>query len=368
MNIGIDISQAVYPGTGVSRFTNGLIDAILEHGKEHTWTFFLFALRQHIDKEKEQSIRKSGSRLVKLPISPRMLNFVTNSLRPLSKPLFDHLSNKYKLDWIITSDWTEPPYPCKKATVVHDLVFRRFPETVHPLIFHAQEQRLALVAKESQIIFTDSRSTADDLKKYYRVDDNRIKVNYPGLSPIPALEHAQLPRSLESIPQQYILTVGKWEPRKNMSRLFEAYQEWKKKVPTAPALVIVGPDGWGDIPVPEDPNIHIVSYVSDEDLGILYRNALFFMYPSLYEGFGYPVLEAMSVGCPVGTSNTSSLAEIGKDYALVFDPHSKEELISTMQRLFQDSSLRKTLSQNGRKHAKTFTWKKYMEAVLEALT
>lgn len=368
MNIGIDISQAVYPGTGVSRFTNGLIDAILAYGKDHTWTFFLYALRQHIDNEKEQSIRNSGSRLVKLPLSPRMLSFATNHLRSLSKPFFHYISNKYNLDWMITSDWTEPPYPCKKATIVHDLVFRRFPETVHPIILKSQEQRLALVVKESQIIFTDSQSTADDLKHYYPVDENRIKVNYPGLSPIPALEHAQLPRSLESIPQQYILTVGKWEPRKNISRLVEAYQEWKKKTPTAPALVIVGPDGWGDVPVPEDPNIHIVSYVSDEDLGILYRNALFFMYPSLYEGFGYPVLEAMSAGCPVGTSNTSSLAEIGKDFAVLFDPHSKEDLISTMQRLFQESSLRISLSQKGQKHAGTFTWKKYMETVLEALT
>ncbi len=368
MNIGVDISQAVYPGTGVSRFTNGFIDAILEYGKSHTWTFFLYALRQKLDEDKERLIREKGSRLVKIPLSPRMLSFATNTLRPFSKPFFNHISNSHNLDWMITSDWTEPPYPCKKATIVHDLVFRRFPKTVHPIILKAQEQRLTLVAQESKVIFTDSRSTADDLKEYYGVHDNRIRVNYPGLSPISISEKTQIPKSLRSIPQSFILTVGKWEPRKNIPLLIDAYQEWKKTTPSAPALVIVGPDGWGESPVSNDPDIHIVSFVRDEDLGLLYQNALFFILPSLYEGFGYPILEAMSLNCPVATSNTSSLAEIAKDHALLFDPHSKEEMISSMQRLFQEPTLRTKLSKEGHEYSQTFSWEKYMKTVLQALT
>src|SRR5690606_39016178 len=128
---------------------------------------------------------------------------------------------------------------------------------------------------------------------------------------------------------KYILTVGKLEPRKNIQRLIEAFSTLQ----TDYQLVIIGPQGRGEIPQSPDPRVIFPGYVSDDELRTLYLYATAFVYPSLYEGFGYPVVEAMQYGCPVVTSNTSSLAEIATDAAILCDPNDANSIARAIEQM-----------------------------------
>src|SRR5690606_14542894 len=158
-----------------------------------------------------------------------------------------------------------------------------------------QEKRLGWVARESHVVFADSKATADDLAQYYPISPEKIAVNYPGIAHAPPPPHDlyELARIREryKIPGDYILTVGKQEPRKNMQRLIEAVIGITMKQSNNVSLIVVGPPGWGETVQSPDPRIIFAGYVADEELPQLYQYAKAFVYPSLSEGFGYPVVE-----------------------------------------------------------------------------
>ncbi len=363
MNIGIDISQIVYKGTGVSRFTEGFVDAILTYDTENKWYFFFSSFRRELKEKLIQKIYTRKHKVIQWKLPPKALSFIWNDLHIFS-PGFTN-----KLDWFITSDWTEPPMKTKKATIVHDLVFKKYPETVHSKILKTQEKRLRLVSKESNILFADSYSTSVDLQKYYSVSPERIVTNYPGVS----ISHKDLDKKeilpvLEKyrITPPFILTVGKLEPRKNIKKLIEAYNHLLEDQ-NVPELVIVGTEGW-DTEVKQNENTKYIGYVPDYDLAALYQSAMCFVYPSIYEGFGYPVLEAMAYGCPVATSNTSSLAELANDSAAItFDPFKVEEIENAIHSLISDTKLRQSLKEKGLEKSESFTWKRYLDTLLTSL-
>ncbi len=364
MHIGIDISQIVYKGTGVARFTEGLVNAVLNFDTKNNWTFF-FSSRQELPITIESNITTKGRELIKWPIPPKALSYMWNDLHTYTERVTPHK----KFDWFITSDWTEPPMKVKKATIVHDLVFKKYPETVHDTILKTQEKRLNLVSKESEVIFADSKSTAHDLKKYYDINENRIVVNYPGVDKPMEMDinFIQEIRSNFRIPEQFILTVGKLEPRKNLERLIKAYNLLQKKHKKLPALVIVGMHGW-DTDIKKHDDIILPGYVNDEILTALYQSALCFAYPSIYEGFGYPVVEAMINKCPVLTSNTSSLKELAENQAaLTFDPFSIEDIASKLEKMISNNKMRTTYIKKGIQQAQQYTWKSYVDTLIKTL-
>lgn len=164
------------------------------------------------------------------------------------------------------------------------------------------------------------------------------------------------------LPDRYFFTVSTVEPRKNLVTLLDAYGQLTKQLGTyCPPLVIVGRKGWncddilGYMSQLENA-VHFPGYVSDEELVALYQSASCLVFPSLYEGFGLPVLEAMKAGCPVITSTTSSLPEVAGDAALLVDPYNAEEIASAMQRVLQEEDLRTRLIRDGRKWAASFSW------------
>lgn len=359
MKLGIDISQVAYMGTGVARFTAGLIKSICQYDTDNEWHFFFYSFRKSLPPEIKKLIDESRFEYHEQKLPPTLASFLRNDA--LTHKINIRLPGKF--DWFITSDWTEPSAPCKKATVIHDLAFKRYPETVAGSIRATQEKRLTWVARESTIIFADSESTKSDIVKYLHIPEERLVVNYPGVELNKTFD-AVLPPPLQK--KQYILTLGKREPRKNLERLIEAYNRIH---PDGLDLAIVGDRGWGDDPASntDSKNIHFLGYISDEKLGLLYSSSLFFIYPSIWEGFGYPVIEAMSCGAPVATSKTSSLGEIAKDTAVLFDPENVDSIAHAMKQLIGDEKLRDQLSEKGRKHASKFTWKRYYEKMMEAL-
>ncbi len=320
MHIGIDISQLAYEGTGVARYTKGIVETSLAHHESgDEWTYFFSGFRKQLDPTIEDKIIKSGSKLIKFPLSPRMLSILWNDLHVLSA---DKLTGK--LDWFITSDWTEPPVSGNKATIVHDLVFKKYPDTVHRSIKSTHEKRLRRVAAESNLIFCDSIATRDDLINEYSIAKNKTIINYPGVKLTkPSEDHIEKIRNKYNLIKPFVLSVGKIEPRKNLNKLIETFESIEAEV----ELIIVGPDGWGNIDNSKIDNhrIRLLGYVPDEELYALYASAICFVFPSLYEGFGYPAVEAMSLGCPTALSRTSSLIEIGGDASIFFNPEKVDE-------------------------------------------
>jgi len=369
MKIGIDISQVVYEGTGVSRFTKGLINTILKYDRNNEWVFFFSSLRRSLQPEIKDAISKKHYSLVKRKFPPKLLAGL------FIKIGFNVESINKSLDWFITSDWAEiPSLKTKKATIVHDLVYLRFPSLVEKTIKNTQIDRLNRVKNESSLIFADSESTKNDLMELLKIDKKKITVNYPGVD-VKKPSNDQIKRTLVKYKfnKPFILTVGKIEPRKNLSRLLDAYKQLKN---VEAELLIVGAKGWDskDVSINRLINtekgskkIRFLGFVEDNELYSLYASCLFFVYPSIWEGFGYPVVEAMKLGIPVATSSTSSLMEIAKDAALLFNPFNVEEIKNAIIKLINDEKLKRALVNKAYVQVEKYTWKNYYDKMMATL-
>lgn len=358
MKIGIDISQIVYEGSGVSRYVKNMIEAVIQYDTTNDYTFFFSSLRRNLPTDIENKIT-GRHRLVKLKLPPSVLDIFWNRFHSVSINRIIETN-----DFFISSDWTQPPVkkPTKSVTVAHDLVYLKYPETLHPKIVSVQKRRMKWVKKECDLIIADSDSTKADIVELLNIPENKIKVVYPSVSVQKPTESdlKQIFTKYDIRSTKYILSVGKLEPRKNIPALISAFQKANLK---DTQLLIVGPKGWDssirhtkyDLPN----TIKFLGFVPDTDLYALYSNALFFIYPSFYEGFGYPLVEAMSLGCPVATSNTSSMKEIAENCGLLFDPLSEEDMIEALETLHGNEKLRKQLSEKGKKRAGDFTLKKF---------
>jgi len=371
MKIGIDISQILYKGTGVARFTNGLTETILKYGANHQWVFFFSSLRGQLDCEIERKIKNNKYLLFKSKFPPTALSFMWNNIHKIK---IEKIIGKF--DWFITSDWTEPPSLLPKTTIVHDLTFLRFPQTVDNKILDTQRRRLPWVKKESKIIFADSQTTKKDLVDFFSIEPGKIIVNYPGVE-IVAPSPIDIKQTLKkyNLTKPFILTVGKIEPRKNITELIKAFQRLDNK---AIDLVVAGPAGWGAfddstrLPDGQDhrkqsSGIKFLGYINDPELFSLYSSCLFFVYPSIWEGFGYPVIEAMKLGCPVACSNNSSVKEIAGSAAYFFNPQDTNDILTAIKVMIDNDQLRKQLSFKGKIRSRIFNWKNYYNKLIANL-
>jgi len=363
MRLCIDISQIVFRGTGVGRFTHGLTQAIIDYDSQNKWSFFFSSLRQRLDPVLKESILKKGCVLYEYRLPPSALSFLWNTIHHVK---VEKLIGMH--DWFITSDWTEPPSCMKKATIIHDLVYLLYPKTVHSQILSNQKQRMRWVKRESDVIFADSMTTKTDIEKLLHIEGKRIHVNYPGVSILkPTEDNIQQTLQKFNLEKPYILTVGKIEPRKNIAGLINAFC----KLQNPPfQLIVVGPQGWDKKTTKQYAQtkmVRFLNYISDVELSALYASCLFFIYPSFYEGFGYPIIEAMRLNAPVATSNVSSMKEIAKDSALFFDPNKREDIVSTLKKLASDEILRNKLKKKGIIRSRQFLWKQYFETLVRIL-
>jgi glycosyltransferase involved in cell wall biosynthesis len=231
--------------------------------------------------------------------------------------------------------------------------------SVLPNIVGTQKRRLHWVKKECDHIMVDSKSTLDDAHKVLGIPESRMTVVYPSVHTIkPTDEMILMTRSTYNLKRPYILTVGKLEPRKNTIRLIDAFV--KSNLYKEMDLVVVGSQGWGDVthqelPQEVDETIKFVGYVPDNELFALYGSATLFAMPSLYEGFGYPVIEAMASGCPVAASKTSSVGELVRGRGELFDPEDVDDISQSLLKLAQDTDLQRKYSKKGSAFAKSFS-------------
>ncbi|OGK18004.1 hypothetical protein A3G67_04520 [Candidatus Roizmanbacteria bacterium RIFCSPLOWO2_12_FULL_40_12] len=359
MRIGLDISQVVYEGTGVGRFIEGLVNVICTQKTKHEWVFFFSGFRRKLGKEIRNKISSSGFKLAQLPFPPTLLSYLWNDLH-----IFPVTRLTGKLDWFISSDWTEPPASCRKATVIHDLSVFKYPETVDTKILKTQKKRLEWVSQESSVIFADSDATLKDAREYLPNTNSQIHRVYPGVTvqKVSPQQIKQMKQKLD-LKKNFILTVGKLEPRKNIQRLIEAFEKLNLQ---NVELVIAGGYGWGKQVQPVK-NTRILGFVDEPTLHALYQSCLFFTFPSIWEGFGYPVVEAMQHGTPVATSNTSSLKEIAQDAGLLFDPLNVGDISHCLRLLTTNQKLRAELKRKGLKRGGEFSWNSYYKEMISIL-
>ena len=266
--------------------------------------------------------------------------------------------------------------PPRQVVTIHDLGYHFFPAA------HTARRRLELrlttawsVRRASRIIAI-SQATSNALKEYYRADPAKIRVVYHGLNPAfaPASDSAiAAVRERYNLGQPYILYVGTLQPRKNLVRLIEAFA--KADLPRETLLVIAGKRGWLSQPIEAaaersglGERVRLTGYLPDSDLPALLSGALAFAFPSLYEGFGMPVLEAMACGTPVLSSTTSALPEVAGDAALLVEPTDDKALQTALERLTQEPALRASLRERGLKWASEFSWQRCARETLAVLT
>ena len=289
------------------------------------------------------------------------------------------LMQKHKIDVVIEPCHFGPfnlPKSTKKITVIHDITPVLFPEYHISSSHFFHKLLLPGITKRADHLIVNSEHTKQDLIQYYPQAKGKTTVVHLGKEDIfkPKTDPTVLKKY--GINKDYLLFVGTLEPRKNLMVLLQAFEELKKSDATHKnlQLVFVGKKGWKIEAFleaielsPFKNDIVITDYVERKDLPVLYSMSKIFVYPSLYEGFGLPVLEAMACGTAVVSSNASSLPEVGGDAALYFSPTNTNELLVQLQKLLSDDALRQQCKTASLVQAAKFSWEKAGRETVEIL-
>jgi glycosyltransferase involved in cell wall biosynthesis len=361
MLIGIDASRAtVARRTGTENYSLHLIRELLALGEEHRFRLYFN----------------------QPPPADLFAGLVERRVIPFPR-LWTHVRLSWEMllrspDLLFVPSHVLPlVHPRRSLATVHDLGYHYYPEA------HTLFQNLYLRwstrynARTATRILADSEATRRDLVHYYRIPEDKIAVVYPGrdecLAPAadPVLLDAVRTRYGLTVP--YLLYVGTLHPRKNLVRLVQAFASLLA-LNLDLSLVLAGQKGWLYEDISSQVRelglgnrVLLTGYVPDVDLAPLLSGALAFVFPSLYEGFGLPVLEAMACGTPVVCSNTSSLPEVAGDAALLVNPHDTEALAAALARIVTDDGLRRELVERGFQQVRHFSWQRCAREALEAL-
>lgn len=272
--------------------------------------------------------------------------------------------------------------PRKLAVNLHDIGVNMFPRNFRTASGLVERWANWSNMRNADLIFTDSEYSKNDMVSAWNVPAERIIVTYLGVDLDSFQSRRLLPGEKETLAKRYrlnrdyILCVGAVVRKKNLARLIRSYRLVKSRLKDCDfQLVLCGrqwPKGYAEISMLcEDPDVKdgivLTGCVPNHDLALLYRGATCLAMPSLYEGFGLPLVEAMASGVPVMSSNRSCLPEVGGDAALYFDPESVEEMSTVMERILTDSTLRKDLVARGVKRARQFSWENCARTTLKAL-
>lgn len=268
--------------------------------------------------------------------------------------------------------------PVPTVTSVMDLSYFFFPELFDKKDLYQLINWTKYSVQQAKKIITISESSKDDIIKKYQVPVHNVAVVYPGIKQPMNLEpniygFTQLQEKYD-LSDNFVLFVGTLQPRKNIVRLIEAFAKVDPSKKEKLQLVVVGKKGWLYEEILQTPErlgindrVKFLHGISDEELTVLYKHALCYVLPSLYEGFGLPVLEAMKQGCPVITSKISSLPEAGGDAALYVDPKDTDDIAKKIEKLISDEGLRKDLVAKGYKQVEKFSWEKTAKETLAVL-
>jgi len=279
-----------------------------------------------------------------------------------------------KPDVFLTLTHYAPRYTTIPTVVsVMDLSYVHFPHTFRKNDLYQLTNWTKYSVENARRIITISQSSKNDIIKYYKIPADKINVVHLGLKEL-AMDSSTTSLDSFGVKGKFILFVGTLQPRKNITKLIESYSLLPQKIKSEYQLVIIGKKGWLYDEILSAPKkfdvmerVLFLDYVSDRDLPSFYKKASVYVLPSLYEGFGLPVLEAMRYGCPVVTSNVSSLPEAGGDAAIYVDPNDEKDIGDKILSVLTDDDLRKSMIEKGNVHYKKFTWEKAANEVLKVV-
>jgi glycosyltransferase involved in cell wall biosynthesis len=252
----------------------------------------------------------------------------------------------------------------RRVITIHDLTYKRFPELLQKETLHNLERQMAREVALADAVVCVSESTRRDLLRYYPIDPSRAFAIHSGMAAPPAAE------PVAGLPPRYLLFVSTIEPRKNLGVLLDAFERLRDRGVYDGSLVVVGKIGWKSEAIARrlrGKDIVHLDYLRASQLTTVYRNAEVFVFPSLYEGFGFPLLEAMAHGVPTIAARSSSLPEVGGDAALYFAPSDSHELEAQLVRVLTDASLREELVSRGKEQVAKFRWDLAAEQTLQVL-
>ncbi|NDJ86330.1 MAG: glycosyltransferase family 4 protein [Chloroflexi bacterium] len=360
--VGIDYTAAYEQGAGIGRLVRDLIAALGQLDNQTPYRLFV-----------------AGATHETLPFSPGP-NFRWKPTR-VTPLWFARLWYRARLYWPVQAfvgdvglfhspDFTLPPTLPGTRTIltVHDLSYVRAPETAHPVLKAYLDRAVPWSVARADHVLADSQATKDDLVELYGTPPDKVTVLLSGVNPI--YQPVDDPGILEDVRERYhipsgvpyIFSIGTVQPRKNYERLMRALVALGNAFSDM-HLVIAGGKGWLDTPIYEtvktlgiEERVHFTGYVEDRDVPALYSGAVCTAYVSLYEGFGFPVVESMACGTPVVTSNVSSLPEVAGTAALMVDPYDIDAIAEGLRRVLDDSDYRAQLVAAGFEQAARFTW------------
>ena len=358
--VAIDYTPAYEQGAGIGRYVRELVTALAQQDQQTPYRLFVAgATSDSLPVSPAQNFSWRSTRL-----TPSWLARIWHRLHvPLPVEVFTG-----SIDLYHATDFVLPPTTARTRTIVqvHDLSFVRVPEAAAPNLKVYLDRVVPNSVRHADHVVADSQATKEDLIEFYRLPPGKITVLHGGVDQRfrPATEEA-----IQAVRQKYhlndyhyIFSVGTVQPRKNYSRLIEALAYLRSHRHDV-HLVIAGGRGWLEDPIYRmiettgmQAFVHFIGFAADADLPALYSGADCLAFPSLYEGFGFPVLEAMACGTPVMTSNVSSLPEVAGDAALIVDPYDLDAICNALESLLNDNELCKTLIARGFAHAQQFTW------------
>lgn len=378
MHIGIDYTAAVWQGAGIGRYTRELTRAVIAQGSEHRYTLFYAAggigqSSPFLAELRQLCAAHAAVRAVPIPIAPRRLTQIWQRLRiPMPIELFTG-----RLDVLHAPDFVLPPTRARTLLTIHDLSFLVHPELAAPGMVRYLSSAVPRSIRRANGVIADSEATRQALDQLLPDARRSIEVVYPGVDPrfhpLPVAD-AEAVRLRLHLPARFLLFISTLEPRKNLVRLLEAFARLAEQPATRDLhLVIGGRRGWlyDDIFTTIErlnlgERIRLLDFVDDKDLPALYNLAWAFTYPSIYEGFGLPALEALACGTPVLTANNSSLPEVVGDAAVLVDAESVGSIAAGLARISADETLRTALKAAGPARASRFRWEQAAQQVLQA--
>ncbi len=380
MNIGIDANCLIFEHAGVGKYTQNILKNIIENDKKNHFYLYFSFLRYRSKRKKEISklLPRSKNVTVRIiPIPAAWYEFLTSTSLPITKIIHEPL------------DVFFAPYASgipkkgfsKMVVTIHDLVFLRYPEHRGGKLSNYYLKRHQIALKSCDRIIAVSYSTKKDLVGLLKVNPNKIEVIYEAVDErFKVLKSKETSKASRVISRyfdpkiKYILSVGTLEPRKNLARLVSAYSLLPYNLQKEYQLVLIGAKGWNNSSLNktiEDLNlldkVIIPGFVSDEDLSYIYNRASVFVYPSLYEGFGLPPLEAMASGVPVITSNKSSLPEVVGKAAILVNPQKEDEIANAIRKILSREKFAKKMIKKGLIQARKFSWEKASKKTLKLI-
>jgi glycosyltransferase involved in cell wall biosynthesis len=365
LRVGIDIRPFYEPLTGVGWYLYHLLHHIAKHEEVD---LFLFGDARLTDEgPRLHADLPPGAVLCAFDLRGRRPSRVT---RPLTAAAYVVWMQLLRCDLVFGANYFLPRLLSasarRRVVTVHDLTYKRFPLLLQRETLHNLERQMLREIAVADAVISVSEATRRDLLASYSIDPRRVVTIHSGIAPAPEPDQRVRP-----LPARYLLFVSTIEPRKNLSVLLDAFESLKSRGQYDGSLVVVGKIGWKSEAVVARMRksrwagaIHHLDYLDAGALSSVYERAEVFVFPSIYEGFGFPLLEAMQHGVPTIAALTSSLPEVGGDATIYFDPASAAELAAAIGRVTSDPVLRSSLVRKGRERVELFQWSRTAEETL----